>query len=239
MTNDQIRGALELPSPEADLIERVRYLIRLSRCNQQQFAAQAGVEPTVLSKILSGRLKPSESFINRLVLNLKVSKDWLVSGCDVPYPKPEHARTVEGALPSRVMLSAEGAPVYDIDVTAGCSELSRMFTQEHVVGHLNLPFIDPSWKVVKVSGDSMAPRIINGGMLAIRPITNTSIISWGQIYVVVLDDYRMVKYLRRNEDRTMVTLHSANPDYDDIEIPRKDIRALYLVEVVLNCELVG
>lgn len=236
-----IHGEIEMPAPEAGILDRIRYLIRLSRRNQQQFSELAGIDATILSKILSGRLKPSESFVNRLVINLGVSKEWLQSGTDVPYPRPEHARTVnksdDGASTGR--LQEEGAAVYDIDVTAGCRELSRMFTEDRIIGRLMLPGVDPEWSVVNVSGDSMVPKIKNGGYIAIRPIRPTAPISWGQIYVIVLDDYRLVKYVRRHENKDMVVLHSANPDYDDMEIPRSDIRGLYLVEVILNYEIIA
>ena len=41
----------------------------------------------------------------------------------------------------------------------------------------------------------MQPVICNGDMVAIREVKNPNLIFWGQIYVVLLDDYRMVKYI--------------------------------------------
>ena len=52
--------------------------------------------------------------------------------------------------------------------------------------------------------------------------------------MVVLADFRLVKYVRRDEDPSMVRLVSANHDYDDIEVRRSDIEGLYLVENVIN-----
>ena len=37
----------------------------------------------------------------------------------------------------------------------------------------------------------------------------------------------LVKYVRRDEDPSMVRLVSANHDYDDIEVRRSDIEGLY------------
>ncbi|MDE6448959.1 MAG: S24 family peptidase, partial [Muribaculaceae bacterium] len=88
--------------------------------------------------------------------------------------------------------------------------------------------------IVRVSGDSMKPAISNGSFIAIRPVSATGLVFWGQIYVVVTDNYRMVKYLRRHPDPAYVVLHSDNPDYDDIEMPRDEIQALYIVETVIN-----
>lgn len=129
-------------------------------------------------------------------------------------------------------------PVYDLDVTAGCVELSRLLTDDRIVGCIALPNIGPDCAIVRVSGNSMTPVINNGGFVAIRRIANTDCIFWGQIYVIMLEDYRMVKYLRRHpSDPDLVLLRSANPDYDDMEVPRKDIIGLYLVESVINYDI--
>lgn len=48
----------------------------------------------------------------------------------------------------------------------------------------------------------------------------------------------MVKYLRRHPSNpSLVVLRSANPQYDDMEIPRKDILGLYVVESVINYDV--
>ncbi len=57
--------------------------------------------------------------------------------------------------------------------------------------------------------------------------------------MVVHRDFRVVKYVRRNPDPAKVTLHSENPDYDDIEIDRTDIEGLYLVENVINYDFLA
>ena len=111
-----------------------------------------------------------------------------------------------------------------------------MFADDRVVGHVSVPGINRNCKIVKVSGDSMQPVISNGDYIAVQEVTDSSIIYWGQIYVVLLDDYRMVKYLRRNADSTMVTLRSANPAYDDIDLPRSAIRSLFFVHHILHID---
>ncbi|MDE6134698.1 MAG: helix-turn-helix domain-containing protein [Muribaculaceae bacterium] len=214
---------LEEPSPSATPLERLHYLIKLSRLNQAQFAKRLQMDPGALSRILSGKTAISRRFIDRLVLDLGISREWIMSGNDVPYPK----EMVEKKRHS------PGAPVYDIDVAAGTTPLSRMFTEEHIIGRVNLPGIDPELPIVRVSGNSMQPRLNPGSLISIRPMDLDSTIRWGQIYVVVLPDFRVVKSLRKGPTPETVILHSANPDYEDIEIERKDIEALFLVENVI------
>ena len=82
----------------------------------------------------------------------------------------------------------------------------------------------------------MKPVICNGDYVAIRELTSMRHIFWGEIYVVLLDDYRLIKYVRRNQDPNLVTLRSANKDYDDMDIPRRDIRDMMLVQQILHLD---
>lgn len=230
---------LQLARPTATVVDRIRHLIDLRRLTQAEFARIVGVYPTNISKVLTGKLAVSEGMLNRIVVNMGVSKQWLRDGIGVPFEKTDDPRHLASGDLSGVSGVDEGIPVYDIDVTAGCRELSSMFTADNVIGRVNLPIgpMDGS-AIVRVSGDSMSPTICNGGFVYIRPVSLSSPIFWGQIYVVVLDDYRMVKYVRRDHnDASRIILHSDNPGYDDMEVPLADVRQLYLVEAVLNCNL--
>lgn len=223
----------------ADITDRVRYLIELSRLPQGKFAQRISMDPANLSKVLSGSLKMSDTFLNRLVVELGISKHWLLTGEGVPFdkaPEKDIERFINPDIiyePSRV----KGTPIYDIDVTAGFSELSRELTRENIIGYLDFPKLDPKCVVVRVSGDSMTPVIPDGSMVAIRQVSTTGIISWGQIYTIVTEDYRLVKYVRKNADSDKITLHSANPDYDDIEMSKGEIISLYIVDAVLSYKL--
>lgn len=217
----------DVPPSTATPADRLRYLIKLTRHNQSTFCKQSGLDPGYLSRVLSGKLPLTEGFINRVVVNLGVSKAWLVDGEGLPFPRTTESRAD----------TDEGAPVYDVVVNAGTAPLSRMFTEEHIIGRVKLPGINTRWPIVRVNGNSMTPRLLPGCYISIRPVPLDSTLVWGRIYVVVLPDFRLVKTVRRHDDPAKVILHSANPDYDDIEVLRSDIESLYLVENVINYDL--
>lgn len=217
--------------------DRIRYLMAVLKINQAQLARSIDINSSNLSKYLSGRLPINDSLINRIVVNIGVSRQWLRDGTDIPFPREHQMPVVDENASLTIRPACEGVPVYDIDVTAGCLQLNRMLTQDRIRGYVNLPQLDPGCIIVGVSGDSMEPVLRNGGFVSIRPITNMRNIFWGRMYVVVMEDYRMVKYLRRNDDPDKVTLRSANPNYDDMEVDRADIQGLFLVEAIIHCEL--
>ncbi len=225
--------------PTDTILDRVKYLIKMSHMTQAQFAQHIGIDPSNLSKFLTGKTPIGESLINRIVVDMGVSKQWLKDGTDVPFSKerltPEI--TIAPSPTETFPTTRQGVPVYDIDVTAGCAELSRMFTEDRIVGIVDLPHLNRSCSIVRVTGDSMSPVIMNGSFIAIRPLNDRRNIFWGQIYVIVMEDYRMVKYLRRHADSNKVILHSANSNYDDMEVLREDIIDLYVVESIINYDL--
>lgn len=221
MDNDAIRQRLVYIIDEA-----------AGSVSRAEIARRIGMDPSNLSKHLTGRLPVSDALINRMVVELGVSKSWLTEGRGVPFEKfsPETVVAV-----GDVASNQRGIPVYDVDVTAGCRPLERLLTDDNIAGYVDLPRINPECVLVRVNGESMEPQIIDGGFVAIRPVRTKSAIFWGQIYVVMMEDYRMVKILRRHpSDSQMVILHSVNPDFDDMEVARTDIQALFLVESILN-----
>lgn len=233
--------AIEEPSSDATMIDRVKYLIARMKKTQQQFAQAIGVDGPNLSRMLHGKTNFSDAMVNRIVVNLGISKEWLLHGTDVPFPKNPVRNLEHFELEPETRITAKrdgGVPVYDIDVSAGYEELSRMFTDDRVIGFVQLPQVSPTNILVRVSGESMLPQITDGAYLSIRPINNDAPIFWGQTYLVVLDDYRMVKVLRKHQDPKKVILHSNNPNFDDVEIKKSDIRKLYVVDSVINwCKL--
>jgi len=222
----------------AEIIARIKYLMREMGVRQVQFAERIGVDTSNLSKYLNAHMPLSDSFLNRLVVNLGVSKEWLLEGTDLPFGKTPVR--VEGGDGLKSMLNGvgdghAGTPVYDVDATAGAlSGRNDLFATENIIGWVNLPNMSPNCRIVRVSGDSMSPVIMDGDFVAVREVSNPNQIYWGQIYVVQLDDFRVVKYLRRHTDPNMVVLRSENPNYDDMDVRRADIHEMLLVQHVLH-----
>ena len=223
----------------SDAVERIKQLMSSLGLKQAAFAERIGVDASNFSKHLNGKLPLSDNLYNKIVVAVGVSKEWLMSGEGEMWSS--HMRGNQLPMVTVPMgeishTSPEGARVYDLDVTAGGMTRERMFADEQVIGTINMPAIHPDCCVVRVSGDSMSPVIGNGDLIAIREVRNTNLIFWGQIYVVLLDDYRMVNYVRKHSDPSMVILRSENIQYDDIEIPKSEIRDLFLVENIIRID---
>ncbi len=233
MTNDMA---------DNEVAKRIKFLMKELNYRQVDFAQKIDVDTSNLSKYLNGRLAMSDALINKIVVNLGVSKQWLETGEDLPFAKqqPQQLITVPESRivtePTKALVK-KGTPVYDIDVTAGYQPQARMFTDDQIIGFVDLPdMTSTNCRIVRVSGDSMNPVIRSGDYIAVRELSNLRQIFWGQIYVVILDDYRLVKYVRRHDDPSMVILRSENRRYDDMEIDRADIRDLMFVQNIIHVD---
>ncbi|MDE6556082.1 MAG: hypothetical protein K2K55_03870 [Duncaniella sp.] len=225
--------SLTVTASETTITDRLRHIMNLRHLTQRGLARLLRLDPSNLSKVLTGKLPFTEGLINRLVVDLGVSKPWLKEGIGVPFEKTMPPRELDVVEP---VVAAKGTPVYDIDVTAGCRSLETLFGEVRPVGYVELPGVALDSSLVQVRGDSMSPTIANGGYVAVRRVSGKNIF-WGQIYVVELEEFRMVKYLRRHPESDKVILHSENPSYDDMDVSRSDIISLYLVETILNFDL--
>ena len=220
------------------VIERIRYIMSRLGVSQREFAVRIGIDTSNLSKYLNGHIPVSDALLNRIVVNVGANKQWLATGEGLPFAAG--TRVVTASVPGIAVAdqsSGRGTPVYDIDVTAGNAPRAMLFTDDRISGWVDMPqLLDPASKLVTVTGNSMAPVINSGDLIAVREVRDMSLILWGEIYVILLDDYRMVKYVRRHPDRSLVILHSENAAYDDIELRRDAIRELMLVQSILHVD---
>ncbi|MDE6370002.1 MAG: helix-turn-helix domain-containing protein, partial [Duncaniella sp.] len=183
MTSLAITSA-DITARNNDVISRIKHLMTLRRLSQRALAQLLRLDPSNLSKILSGKLPVTEGLINRIVADLGVSKSWLKTGDGLPFEKRAETREIMLDAPlNPVERAGQGIPVFDIDVTAGCRSLEEIFSETRPVGLVSIPELPQDSFLVKVRGDSMAPRINNGGYVAVRQIRDPRIIFWGQIYV--------------------------------------------------------
>ena len=135
--------------------------------------------------------------------------------------------------PDQIKKEAHGTPVYDIDAVCGFD--SRSFQDERVIGYVDLPGIRRDSHIVTASGDSMEPRILNGDKIVVREVIDRDYLFWGQIYLVLTPDYRLLKYVRKHpEKKDYIILRSENPEYEDIELPKDKIVKLFVVENILS-----
>lgn len=118
-------------------------------------------------------------------------------------------------------------PYYDIEVSAGPIAFYKDYPElPHTA--LEIPFVSDVDLAMPVYGDSMYPRIKSGDIVLLKKIKDPDVIMFGEVYLVITNDYRTIKYIRKHEDEDKVILVSENERFDPVVIRKESILHLFL-----------
>lgn len=201
--------------------DRVELLLIDSKLSKTRFAANANVDPSNFAKKIRGEMTFTHKDLEKISTYSGADMNWLENGIGV-MGKLDYG--VKDDTP-------KGVPFYNVDFMAGFMEayndVSEIDTYISVPGYNNAS----CW--CSVSGNSMAPIINSGDIIALKQLTNwENYISFGEIYgIVTKNDMRTIKIIRRGADDEHYRLVPVNiSEYDEQEI-RKDV-ILYMFKVV-------
>ena len=203
-------------------IDRLEKYMIIKKLNDNQVTKDCDLSVGLLNQAKRGKSDLGSKAIDKILSKYQdLSRVWLLTG--------------EGSMLSQPVTSSPRSPVpvYDIDVTCGLSE-TRTYSDMPLEGYIDIPSISRDAIVVKTHGDSMLPTVHDGDYVAIRRIDTWDYIMFGNIYVVDLPNYRAMKRIRKGSDDNHIILRSDNDDYDDVEVPKADIRSLWVVENIIS-----
>lgn len=121
-----------------------------------------------------------------------------------------------------------GIPYYNVDFTAG---FDIMFDPQNATPHsyANGPLFEGADYIVKCSGDSMSPKIPNGCYIGLKQIAIADIL-FGEIYAIVTDSWRTIKYIRKSKsDNNLLLVPENKIDYDEQELQITKVRSVWMV----------
>lgn len=131
----------------------------------------------------------------------------------------------------------KGVPFYDIDVSA--SDI-KLFTDnpERPSLYMMIPGFDDCDFAVPVFGSSMYPTYENGVVVACKQITDKSLVQFGECYLIVTSDHRMVKRLIKTEKDGVWIAASDNNSlhvngskvYGDLLVSSDKVLQLYIIK---------
>lgn len=124
-------------------------------------------------------------------------------------------------------------PFYESDAFGGPVPVFND-TPEVPSTYIYFPGFEDCSFALRASGDSMEDKIHAGDIIACKEIQNKNIISYGDMYLVITKEHRLIKIIRRGAQRNAIILRSYNKDYDDIDLMLEDVLGLYLIKGVIK-----
>ncbi|RIV19754.1 LexA family transcriptional regulator [Fibrisoma montanum] len=200
-------------------------------------AKKLGVTKGAVSQYENDETKPSRDILLSIAKLYGTTAEELSNGNRSLTPRAMGLSPVLPVEKTRLYLSQipeEDAehyiPYYDIEITAGLIELYFDEIDEVPEGYIYAPQYR-GCIACNVKGDSMYDRIFPGSRLYVFHLKNLKYIDFGQIYLIVLDGYRLLKYIDPHPtDPALIILRSHNPHYKDYPVEKADILNLFLVK---------
>lgn len=185
-------------------MNRLSKIRKLRGLSQLQVANDLAITPATYSRYESGDRNPPNEMLIKLADYFSVSADYLLGIDDAP-----HHETTFRWVPLR-----DGLPA---------GPLSE--TDDYVIGYVEVPenrYSEMPLEAVKVKGDSMAPRIMDGDIVIFRP---QAYAETGDIVVVRINcnEYTLKKFKKMDNG---IMLIPANPKYDPMFYTSDQVGAL-------------
>ena len=128
-----------------------------------------------------------------------------------------------------------GLPLIRLEDMAGKNQ-EEMNALELYSDYYSIPeFNKKADYLIRISGDSMAPKYFNGDIVACKKIPLDTFIQWGKVYVMDTVQGALCKRIENIENEQMLVV-SDNDKYKPFKMNRKEIRSLAIVIGVIRLE---
>ena len=166
-----------------DFATRLRQTMFIKGIRQTEIAEKTGITKGRISRWVRGENTPNGENLAKLAVALGVSSDYLLG-------KEEAPRLT---LPSFHEVPVLGKVAAGVPISA----------QEDIIGTITT---DKECFALKIKGDSMSPRIMDGDIVLVR---RQDYAEDGDLVIALIDDEATCKVLKKNHDS--VTLVPFNP----------------------------
>jgi phage repressor protein C with HTH and peptisase S24 domain len=193
---------------------------------EKEFGEIIGEDKKGISDLKHGRKKLRVEHIEAIKQAFpEINTTWLLSGEGSMY----HGQEQDNLVTIPVTESSQrGIAYYNFEVSAGPIEMFH--DDKEVAERIFIPGFNDCDMAINVWGDSMYPHYVAGDIILAKQIHDKSIILYGEAYLIITKELRVLKIIKKHEDPSKVILRSANDNYDDVDLERDKILNLYLVK---------
>ena len=205
---------------ESEVKTRLRAALEAHNENPSSLAKRFGVNQKTLNNQINSDTSVSLSTILLVAEALPdVSTEWLLRGGE--------AKSLNSLLLDSS--DAVGAPYYDVDFQLGFDDMVAP-SSENPEYLIRMPGYERATLWCNASGQSMAPEINNGDIIALQHIEDHSFLTYGDIYgIITTNGLRTIKRIGKSSHPNCYRLIPTNADYDEQDIPVDKILRVYRV----------
>lgn len=229
--------------------ERLQYVRKKKKFTQDALAAEIGVSSQkIVSNWESGVAKPETETIILISKFLEVSIDWLLTGAkgyNIPeintMVMEENYKPIKKDKPRQEEKQqlTKAIPFYDnIQIAAGYNNYIQD-GHEVATDFINIPWFHDCTMAFPIAGDSMYPRLQAGEILLCKELSSwRDFVPFGEIFVVITESLRTVKYVKRSDEKNKYRLVSENPHYEPFDVDISHILNMLIVKGTIKRSLI-
>lgn len=148
------------------------------------------------------------------------------------YPdlNPNWLLTGAGSMLKDETIASTGVPLVEPEAVGGFGNATFSINPTDILERYAVPDFHEASFLIRVRGNSMAPRYCQGDMVACKIIRESQFIQWNEIYVIATTEQGiLIKRIRESGTKEAFLAVSENPDYAPFEIPVNEITGIALV----------
>ena len=211
---------------------RLKHFLTSEKIEQKKLAANLGTTAQYINAICQGRKNIGKAQAMKIQELYHVNAGWLLTGQgrmridDDSNDSIALSENNDEAVKPRINYE-NGRPYYNVSFMLGFDILVNDQTQNPDF-LINFPPYNDCDYWCNAYGDSMAPTIASGDIVALKRIHDTSVLINGEIYAIVTaNGLRTIKRLRDNG--TTITLSADNTHIDEQTIPKSLVTHIFSV----------
>lgn len=215
---EEADAAEEVYDGEQKAIDRLYQFMRLRDIRPSQLEREVGLSNGYLSAQRKRRADIGEGMMLRILHYVRdINPAWLLAG------EGEMLRSCTSLTDD----GEEGVPFYDVDFLCGFDEMPNDQTVQpdgRLVGSVsNSDFF------CRVTGHSMAPYLYAGDCIGLKECSYDEIV-YGELYALVLEEFRTVKFVRRSSKPNCILLVPGNThEFDTQEVHLSQVTRVFKV----------
>ena len=208
--------------------DRLRQFLKYEKITQQRVADDMGRTLQYVNGMVNGRSSIGKKVAARLQELYGVSSGWLLTGEGTMFAhSANNEPEVVSDVPVVTIDPTKGRPYYNVDFRLGFDIMTNDQTvnPDYMIDFPPYNDVD-CW--VNAHGDSMAPTISSGDIVALKRIDDHSYLINGEIYAIVTTNgLRTIKRVRDNGET--FTLIADNQEVGEQIIPKQLVTHVYHV----------
>jgi phage repressor protein C with HTH and peptisase S24 domain len=195
--------------------------------NERELSELLGYTKSSFSQLVNGKVPLSDNFIDKLCsLDPNINSVWITTGEGNMFLDTSIVSELQHEQQEKHNLRA--LPLIPTTAFAGYGTLAYedLIVEDYYIirEFCNADFL------LRVKGDSMAPRFKSGDIIACKKIDEITFWQWHCIYAICTKSQGvLIKRVEKGTDSESLCLVSENPKYAPFQLPKDDILAVALV----------